>query len=308
MRLSILAILSLGLLASCRQETLRPPDGIWLTEVGSGPASVIVLHGGPGLTHRYLRPEWDQLADVVRLIYYDQRSCGDSERTDSVSWQRHVADLDSIVLSARLEGPVVLAGSSWGATLAVLYAYSHPGRVDALVLSGVPDLGRVFWPEVVRKGDPGLRPGLDSAVSHGDSTMLYQGDSLLLKVTVGVGAFAATPAPVLDSAAVAADTGSIVPELAARIGMACLGVMGAVRRSLSNSAPSGDSFTQVDLPVLIIRGSEATVVGDDSERLAKSLADARVETIPEAEHDPWFDQPAVFFRIVRGFLLERGVL
>ena len=288
---------------------MRAPAGISLTEVGSGPASLIVLHGGPGLTHRYLRPEWDQLSDVVRLIYYDQRGCGGSERTDSVSWQRHVADLDSIVMSARLEGPVVLAGSSWGAILGVLYAYTHPDRVESLVLSGVPDLGMVFWPRVVRKGEPGLRPGLDSTVSYGDSTILYRADSVRLKVTVsGMGAVPVTPPPVLDSAAVAADTGSIVPELAARIGMSCMGVIGAVRKSLSSSAPPGDSLSRIALPVLIIRGSDVAPVGDESERLAKSLANARVETMLEAGHDPWFDEPAAFFEIVRSFLLEKGVI
>lgn len=37
------------------------------------PRTIVVLHGGPGATHDYLRPEWDRLAAVGRVIYYDQR-------------------------------------------------------------------------------------------------------------------------------------------------------------------------------------------------------------------------------------------
>ena len=90
--------------------------------------------------------------------------------------------------------------------------------------------------------------------------------------------------------------------------MSCLGVLGAVRKSLRSSAPPGDSLLRIDLPVLMIRGTEVTPVGDESERLASSLVDARVETLLGAGHDPWFDQPATFFEIVRGFLREKDVI
>ena len=45
----LLALLAVFLLlAGCRQEPTMAPDGIWLTEVGSGPITVIMLHGFPG--------------------------------------------------------------------------------------------------------------------------------------------------------------------------------------------------------------------------------------------------------------------
>jgi pimeloyl-ACP methyl ester carboxylesterase len=43
--------------------------------VWQGPP-VVVLHGGPGASHDYLRPGFDLLAEGHTLIYYDQRGGG----------------------------------------------------------------------------------------------------------------------------------------------------------------------------------------------------------------------------------------
>jgi len=322
--LALQLALVVGLTVSCRAEPPKQPDGIWLTEIGSGPVTLIVLHGGPARTHRYLRPEWDALADQARLVYYDQRGCGWSEPTDSVSWERHVADLDSIVAAVRDDTPVVLAGSSWGSILAVLYAYRHPDRVTALILSGLPNLEGLFlppsrprFPRVVRRPvGAGERTGtipdatvpdsvtmlgarIDSVVRNGDSTVLYMADST--RITVRPGARS-----VQDSAEVAADTAVILPQLAARMGMACPSAAHAVLSFFRKTAPPLDSLSAIRIPVLIVRGQEITIVGDGSEQLADVLPNARVETLEHAGHDPWFEQPESFFELARDFLREAG--
>lgn len=50
---------------------------LYYRSIGAGPP-VILLHGGPGLSHYYLRPGMDPLADRFALIYYDQRGGGRS--------------------------------------------------------------------------------------------------------------------------------------------------------------------------------------------------------------------------------------
>lgn len=113
--------------------------------VGNGPALVVVLHGGPGVTHDYLRPEWDRLASVGEVVYYDQRGCGANPATGALTWQEDVADLDRLIRNLRQGRKVFLAGSSWGSELALRYAYLHPEGVDAVVLSGF-----VGWPDPAR--------------------------------------------------------------------------------------------------------------------------------------------------------------
>ncbi len=104
------------------------PDGV----------PVIVLHGGPGggcspAMRRYFDP------NVYRVVLFDQRGCGKSRPhasvKDNTTWHL-VADIERIRDALEIEEFIVFGGS-WGATLALIYAISHPDRVAHLVLRGV---------------------------------------------------------------------------------------------------------------------------------------------------------------------------
>jgi proline iminopeptidase len=115
---------------------MRSVRGVELFErrAGSGPPTV-VLHGGPGADHAYLLPGFDRLARGRTLIYYDQRGGGRSPvpRDTPVGWREQVEDLEALRVFWRLN-QLVIAGYSWGALLALLYATEHPGRVARLAL------------------------------------------------------------------------------------------------------------------------------------------------------------------------------
>jgi proline iminopeptidase len=118
-------------------ETRVPVDtaAIYVRTIGSG-RPLIVLHGGPDFDHGYLLPELDQLKDAYRLIYYDQRGRGRSAanvRAEDVTLASDVDDLDRVRNHFRLEAPALL-GHSWGAVLALEYAWRHPTRVSHLIL------------------------------------------------------------------------------------------------------------------------------------------------------------------------------
>ncbi len=102
--------------------------------IGRGPP-VVVLHGGPGAHLEYLLPHFDALADGRELVYYDQRGGGRSPvaRDVPVGWVEQVADLDALRMYLGLDR-LTLAGYSWGALLAILYALEHRERVDRLAL------------------------------------------------------------------------------------------------------------------------------------------------------------------------------
>ncbi|MDZ4674757.1 MAG: alpha/beta fold hydrolase [Gemmatimonadota bacterium] len=102
--------------------------------VGAGPP-VVVLHGGPGAHHDYLLPGFDRLATSRTLVYYDQRGGGRSPvaRGVPVGWREQVADLEALREHWGME-TLAIAGYSWGALLAMLYAITHPARVECLAL------------------------------------------------------------------------------------------------------------------------------------------------------------------------------
>ena len=116
-------------------ETVQVPGAeLFVRRVGAG-RPAIVLHGGPGADHEYLRPGFDALADGRELIYYDQRGGGRSPvaRDVPVGWTEQVADLEALRRHWGLE-QLTVVGYSWGGLLALLYALEHPGRVVRLAL------------------------------------------------------------------------------------------------------------------------------------------------------------------------------
>jgi proline iminopeptidase len=99
---------------------------------------VVVLHGGPGggcspAMRRYFDPA------EYRIVLFDQRGCGRSRPHASVeantTWHL-VADIERIREALGIARWVVFGGS-WGATLGLIYAQRHPGRVAYLILRGV---------------------------------------------------------------------------------------------------------------------------------------------------------------------------
>lgn len=77
----------------------QPKLAYW--KVGSKGETVIVINGGYSATHDYLRPEFDQLSRVAKVIYYDQRGLGKSGSADSYAWQVQVANLNRIIRRIR---------------------------------------------------------------------------------------------------------------------------------------------------------------------------------------------------------------
>ena len=111
---------------------------------GSASPAVVVLHGGPGLTHDYLADDLLPLADTHRVIHDDQRGSGRSSLVsdaDALDARRFADDLEAVRLHSGLER-LTLLRHSWGAAVAALYAMCHPQRVERLVLVGAMALRR----------------------------------------------------------------------------------------------------------------------------------------------------------------------
>ncbi|MDP1608941.1 MAG: prolyl aminopeptidase [Chlamydiales bacterium] len=99
---------------------------------------VIFLHGGPGGgTDPGNRSFFDPT--LYRIILMDQRGCGKSRPYASLhentTWHL-VADIEALKNSLQIEKWVVFGGS-WGSTLALAYAETHPESVLALILRGI---------------------------------------------------------------------------------------------------------------------------------------------------------------------------
>lgn len=154
---------------------------LYLEEVGN-PQGIpaLFLHGGPGAgCEPYHRRFFDP--ERYRLVLFDQRGAGRStphaELRNNTTWDL-VADIERIREHLGIDR-WLLFGGSWGSTLALAYAQTHPQRVSGLILRGIflcrpheiqwfyqQGASRVFpdfWEDFVRPVDPADRDDLLSA-------------------------------------------------------------------------------------------------------------------------------------------------
>jgi proline iminopeptidase len=125
---------------------------------------VVVLHGGPGsgsapLTRRHFDPA------AYRIVLFDQRGAGRStphvsepgvDLSVNTLWHL-VADMERLRAHLGI-GRWQLFGGSWGATLALAYAETHPDRVSEIVLRGIftARQGELDW--IYKRGASHLFP------------------------------------------------------------------------------------------------------------------------------------------------------
>ncbi len=99
---------------------------------------VVFLHGGPG---GGIVPDYRRFFDpaAYRIVLFDQRGSGKStphaSLEDNTTWHL-VEDIEKIREHLKIESWQVFGGS-WGSTLALAYAQTHPDRVRELVLRGI---------------------------------------------------------------------------------------------------------------------------------------------------------------------------
>jgi proline iminopeptidase len=99
---------------------------------------VVFVHGGPGAgcdvrARRFFNP------DAYRIVLFDQRGCGRSKPhaslVDNTTWHL-VKDMELLREHLKINAWQVFGGS-WGSTLALAYAQTHPARTTELVLRGI---------------------------------------------------------------------------------------------------------------------------------------------------------------------------
>ncbi|MDP4575310.1 prolyl aminopeptidase [Qipengyuania sp. G39] len=112
---------------------------LYYERVGTpGAKPAVFLHGGPGggMSPDHRR-QWDP--ELYDVLLFDQRGCGKSlpfaEIEHNDTW-RIVADVERLREMCGHDKWQVFGGS-WGATLALTYAETHPDRTSELVLRGV---------------------------------------------------------------------------------------------------------------------------------------------------------------------------
>jgi proline iminopeptidase len=124
-------------------ETPAGPFRVFTKRVGSNPrVKLLLLHGGPGVTHECFEAcdSWLPAAGV-EYYYYDQLGSYFSDQPDDASlWEipRFVDEVEQVRAALGLgSDDFFLLGQSWGGVLALEYALAHPERLKGLVVSNM---------------------------------------------------------------------------------------------------------------------------------------------------------------------------
>ncbi|TDE15194.1 alpha/beta fold hydrolase [Dyadobacter psychrotolerans] len=241
-------------------------------KLGDKSQVIIVLHGGPGVQHEYLRPELDSLNKFCTVIFYDQRGCGRSQQDTTYVWQEHVKDLKRVIKTFSPKKKVFLIGSSWGSTLAMIYAYKNPEDIRGIILTGT-----YHWQgnnEVYRKKF--YQPLVQSHRQIVTETGTLRRDNI--------------------DGSTCEETITIFKE----IEMYTDAPSFETRESFV-SAPIVDSLRSVIVPVLIFNGSKTCQI-DCADEYMNIFAKAELFTIKGACHDPWMSDPALFVAACNRFI------
>jgi len=240
-------------------------------KVGNKSETVIVLHGGPAVQHDYLRPEFDALKKVAKVIYYDQRGCGKSQIAPSYFWKEHIEDLNRVIETFSKNRKVILAGSSWGTKLALIYTYYYPDNVKGLILSGTVK----WWGEQMN----------ENYYKENKSKSFRNVETEILESKIEEKRIVKTKSKI--------DTIDVFKVITTYYGPPF-----SETKASFKTAPVIDSLSQVKVPVLIFKGTRKPYrpyLEDWGSIYQSILPNAKLHIINYAGHDPWLSNPEEFF-------------
>lgn len=272
---------------------------------GSGPETLVAVHGGPGNSLESIRADMEPLAAGRRVIYYDQRGQGRSELINNgakLGYQQHVADLEALRAHFKLE-KMTLFGNSWGGLLVSLYAIEHPDRIERMVLDvpAAPIAGfmqdmedeirrrmeKVYKPEEIKR----------SYATRDPKVWLKAKDPIAICREFYYG--------VLRVYTYSQTFGDGYK------GDLCVGGPDSVRQQPMIRAHVWNSLGNFDLmpqlgkvkaPVLVIHGAADVIPLRSSEAWAFGYPNARLLVIQKAGHIAHVETPDIFFPAVETFL------
>ena len=276
---------------------------LWFQIKGRGDP-VVVIAGGPGDSHLYLTPWFDELAKHYKVIYYDAFGRGKSDRAKNpaeYSFDRDVKDLEGLRIDLGIEKWSVI-GHSYGGMVAQAYALKYPNSVDKLILSNTFYDGEMWqenddnsnyeiknqypevWAELMKLRDQGMvssSPECQRLYGQIPAGLLYYYDGA-------------------NSDKVRKDSSSFNPQVYYQIvgsdgDFLIGGDIGKLdfRTGLKN----------LKMPVLILAGRfDRVAVPRFSEKFQEYCPQAKFEMFERSGHLPFIEQPKRYFDVVEEFL------
>ncbi len=277
-------------------EGLKDINGtqLYFKVIGEG-EPLLIIHGGPGLNHNYFLPHLESLAKKYQLIFYDQRSAGQSALNVKayMTLKTFSEDIEAIRIVFGIEKLNILC-HSWGALPATQYAIDHPDKLNAIIYcSPIPLSSKLAMQS--------NQVGIEKTTSA-DSLKRAQ---LIASPGFQKGDMATVNAlMMLSFKQVFCDTTKMEkfdPKLPENYLVASLSLSGLMADMKGyNYYPKLSAVK--DVPVLIIHGSCDIVVPEADQKIKDALPNATMITFENSGHFPFIEENRRFNKTVKKFL------
>lgn len=250
-------------------------------EAGAGPVTILCLHG-IGANSMGWRFSLAGLSDRARVIAWNAPGyfLSDNFRAEAPTAEAYADVAVALLRALGVEGPVCVAGSSFGSMLAACLAARHPGRVAKLALMGTSRGQR--W-----KGEEGR-----AAMLAMRQASLAQGPVALARTR--------------SDALVAPGAGPLVRDLVQGVVAATnpRGLMQAARCT-DRVDVIADFAPLIRVPTLAISGAEDAVNPAETvgRPIAQAIPGARFVSPPGIGHLPELEAPALTLDLLRDHFL-----
>ena len=272
---------------------------IWYGIVGNletDKTPILVIHGGPGMSHDYLYP----LTDIAKdrpVIFYDQLDAGLSDRPNNPNnWtiSRFVNEVDELKTELGLGG-LSIFGNSWGGTVAAAYAATQPRELDKLILSS-PLIETSRWID----DNANYRAALPDSIKAIMDKCETNGQTHLSEYQTAVDLFYKRHLCRLDTwPDYVLDTFEILNEI-------CYEGMWGPNEFTCNGVLrqyDGSSDLQfITVPTLVTCGEFDEATPNSCEHFANMIANAKCEVFTDASHLTFVETRETYMKSIREFL------
>jgi proline iminopeptidase len=261
-----------------------------VSTVGTGDP-ILFIHGGPG-QWSYTSFFDEALKDLATVHRYDQRGGGRSSRCGPFTVAQFIADIESLRQHFGYEH-WTLIGHSWGATLALAYAWEHPERVEKLLYVSGVGLGNEWRTAYREEREKRLRPEENARLAElSDRERNAEEEIEFLTLAWARDYF--------DRDTGFGESRRLANEGFA-INYACNRELGDEVKTWGEAELMGRCFA-VEAPVLILHGAQDPRPSWATDSMLECLPFVDRIVFEDCGHYPWIEQRDDFTAVVREFI------
>ncbi|WKA56893.1 proline iminopeptidase-family hydrolase [Planococcus shenhongbingii] len=280
---------------------LRNGFHVWTRKVGESPIKVLLLHGGPGLTHDYLENFQEYLPpEGIEIYFYEQLGSFYSDQPDQDElWnlERFCDEVEEVRLGLGLSD-FYLYGHGWGGMLAIEYALKYGDSLKGLIISNITASTKSFVKsgnesrdalpaEVVEKMKSLEESGGSEGQEYENLYWEYYGKKHICRLDP-------KPEP--------------VARTEKRINLNVLEpLMGDKEFDVNGALKDWDrweNLNDITRPSLVIAGRHDALYEEDIEEMGRRLPNSRVAYCEDGSLLAMWDDPNAYFKHILSFLQD----